>query len=530
MSKYYNVGTHILTTGQELISKHIEYICNMICHHHAPKLVNLITFNENKPDGFGSSHGSSKSMSINLEEHFKHALTQSKENSQYSVRGLLIIELINTCHHELKHIMLKDDLLIISDNDDQKQEDAADEFANSEYWDTAKYINLEVVELGPILDGLLAKFITELKDAQTAGSMTDWQEQQLYMVENGIIYNDTRKHTIIKSMFDFCHYFSKNKESWDRSTIPVFEDTESWGDGDHESLEEALNRSEAVDTLVDNNVADMNHETPHPVVTDSIVDDWKGAVETPAPPIDNGPAIMHEDDDILMGMSMGDNVYDDTGSMEPMGDDNTYHDMSDADSDVNISSFDTTTTTSEPAAQPAPVTPVPSASVGDATHQSLKDITKIVCHRLFQNIYSKCEWDGEGKFLNAGAVLDPVNIADIAGADKLFTHMDILDANGAFKPKQPVSGFLKGTVSAQGLPMYKMYLTVNGMEHKRTFIPQNPQKTGPNGLTAWAKKVQAGHRLAMLLKDNGGPSLYLETTPGQSIGLEKCEECNWGSR
>lgn len=502
MDKHFNVGTQITIAGRSNVSRHLEYVFNMICHKHAPKLVNLITFRADDMKGFGSSHGSAASMAINVSKHFESSLKTCKENPQYSLRGMLIMELINTCHHELKHIMLEDDSALIEDALTQENEDASSEFAGEHWWDSAKYINLEMVSLGPILDKLLADFITSLKNAEMTGEMTDWQEQQLYMVDNGIIYQDTRKSVVLKCMYDFCHYFSKNDNGWNGS-LPIFED---W---------EEFNEPEAAVT------------TPEPVVETTMepetgsIEPTHVEVETPAPIVDEGVLVMQEGEDILSDMETCVNPFETEDIYAADLGEDEHNDMSEA-----YSADDHMVANTAPSA-PASVASAPSPEM-----VRLQNITKLVMRRLFTSIYSKCEWDGRGRFNNAGAVLDPVNIGDIEGASEIFTHVDAVDASGVYVPHHKVDGFIKGVVSQQGLPMYRMYLTINGQELKRTFVPQNPAKVKTDGVTptAWAAKVLNGTRLAMLLPDSGSPKLKIELSAGDSLGLEKVEECNWGNR
>jgi hypothetical protein len=69
--------------------------------------------------------------------------------------------------------------------------------------------------------------------------------------------------------------------------------------------------------------------------------------------------------------------------------------------------------------------------------------------------------------------------------------------------------------------MYNLYLNVGGQLHKRTFIPQNPDKMKDGNLTSWAQQVRAGSRIAMLLADNEGPKLDIKTEPHELLGQEK---------
>jgi hypothetical protein len=147
---------------------------------------------------------------------------------------------------------------------------------------------------------------------------------------------------------------------------------------------------------------------------------------------------------------------------------------------------------------------------------------EIVFRRLFQHIYSKCGWDGAGKFTNAGAVLEAVPIDDITEAKSLFTKMDTFSPEGAYQSAVEITSHITGLVSKEQLPYYRVYLNIGGQIVKRTFIPQNPDKTKNGQITTWANKVRQGSRIAMLLGNNG-PTMHIETEPGQMLGQEKFE-------
>lgn len=520
LPKKYNIATHILTTGRDLISRHIEYIFNAICHHHAPDLINSINLNPDSPKGFGTSMGSAKAISINLVRHFTHALNQSKECPQYSVRGLLILELINTCLHEVKHILLKNEPGITDDSDTQYQEDEAEKFEVLHRWNTAKYVNVEVSEFGPVLDSMMAALYKELTDARENGTMDDWQEQQLYMMDNGILYHDTRTSILLKSVFDFFHYFSKNKEDWDRSLIPVFIEEEEVEISD--TPVEAPVEVEVEENLYPQDEDIFSQEKPHPTVTES---EWN-PTHSPALAhlgvLETGPTVVPDGFDPFLCEDMGDNNYCSDDSFDS-NDNGAQYDMSSMDSEMDVPM-------SAKEMEKPPVQAAPERAIS-AEAQALTNITQIVMHRLFNHIYSKCGWNNIGGFDNPAAILDPVNINDIEGASDLFTHADTVDASGKYTPEVPTNGFLRGLISKDGLPMYKLQLTAGDQTHKRTFIPQNPAKTDDAGkATAWAKKVMTGYRLAMLLPDFGSPKLYVETTPGQVLGQEKLTICKWTNK
>ena len=510
--KKYNIATHILTAGRDLISRHVEYIFNMLCHEHAPDLINSIVFNSNKPLLFGNSMGSAKAISINLIKHFEHALEQSKENPQYSIRAMLIMELVGTCLHEAKHIIMKDDPKVIDDDDSQHQEDEAEKYEGHR-WNVAKTVNVEIMSFGPVLDDLITIYYKELSDAREAGTMTDLQEQQLYMLDNGILYYDTRNSICLKSVFDFFNYFSSDKEGWDRTNIPVFEEVEEF----EETTETTVDTAPPAEVAKEEDIYGDEEIFSEEEIAESL-EDVSNILHSAV--TETGPSIVPDGYDPLMGMEMCENIYNSNDSF--VEEDEEYHDMSSIDSEMD-------TAMSAKELETSPVQAQPERAMSPEANAMI-NISKIVMHRLFNHIYSKCGWNGLGKFTNPNAILDPVNINDIEGASELFTRADSIDADGKYKVGVPTDGFLRGVRSNDGLPMYKLYVTFKGVTQKRTFIPQNPDKMNNGQPTNWAKKVMAGHRIAMLLQENGSPKLYLETTPGQPLGQEKLTICNWDKK
>ncbi len=181
----------------------------------------------------------------------------------------------------------------------------------------------------------------------------------------------------------------------------------------------------------------------------------------------------------------------------------------------------TITTAPVPVTEPTP-SPVETSPIQNINKETIQRAAEEVIRTLFHHVMTKCGFNSQGGYNNPTAVLDPVNIQEIKNASELFSHMDTIDINGIYSPNQPCNGFIKGLISKQKLPMYRLYMNIGGQLLKRTLIPQNPNKLdGNNALTKWAKKARSGHRIMMLLEDEIGVRADIKLTPGTVLGQEE---------
>ena len=104
-------------------------------------------------------------------------------------------------------------------------------------------------------------------------------------------------------------------------------------------------------------------------------------------------------------------------------------------------------------------------------------------------------------------------IAPIALAEeetKVIVFFAFLDANNRWTPKidtkitKCVRGFVTKTTS---LPMYKIFINVNGEEHVRIMVPQNPAKRNASGeLTRTAAMARQGTRIMHIMDGADTPA------------------------
>ncbi len=171
---------------------------------------------------------------------------------------------------------------------------------------------------------------------------------------------------------------------------------------------------------------------------------------------------------------------------------------------------------------PAPILPTETSPIQQTNKETIQKAAEEVIRALFFHVMSKCGFNSQGGYNNPTAVLEPVNIQHIENATELFSHMDTMDTNGVYSPNQPCNGFIKGLISKQKLPMYRIYMNIGGQLLKRTLIPQNPNKLdGNDALTKWAKEARQGYRIMMYLEDEVGVRADIKLAPGTSVGQEE---------
>ena len=184
------------------------------------------------------------------------------------------------------------------------------------------------------------------------------------------------------------------------------------------------------------------------------------------------------------------------------------------------------------APQPQQAQATAEAPPHNLTAEEISSIVKTVLMRLYIHIFSKCGF-ALTHFNNPYGVLEPLSIADIPNADKVFVALDTANAAGQFIKKAPIfrsiegetrpAGCIKGTVGKNtNLPMYHLYVNKgDGILRRIAFLPQNPNKTkGDGALSSWAQAAQRGHCIAMLMVE--GPegsklTTKIETMPGGNL-------------
>ena len=186
----------------------------------------------------------------------------------------------------------------------------------------------------------------------------------------------------------------------------------------------------------------------------------------------------------------------------------------------------------EPAPVVAQVTPPPvniaNGMVMNA--QQIMEIAEKVLRTLFWHVQNKCEFNREGGYNNPTAVLEPVRIDHIPGALQLFTHMNTIDAQGRYANNQPTTNGIKGILTQEGMPAYKLFMNMGGALHYRLLLPANPNKITNGALSKWAQEARNGvRRMALWAEDrSSGAKADITLQPGQPLGQEVFNV--WGAK
>ncbi len=189
----------------------------------------------------------------------------------------------------------------------------------------------------------------------------------------------------------------------------------------------------------------------------------------------------------------------------------------------------------QPAIAPAPshYTPqtlrmgLPNINMDQAT---MRGILEEIYRRMHEHAFTKCGFqlcggqtglDTGFNLAHAGNILQPINIADIPGAEQLVIGFDKYDnVTGKVQMNQPVvGGVISGKLTKKDqLPSYAIYINNNGIEQKRVFMVQNPFKVTGVNYSSTAVKAQQGHQISWVWDgaDNlGGGRRWIYKTENQ---------------
>jgi len=460
--KWYELSG-VLISGGENISGHIEWLTLAAIQATVDTdAVHQVVFNPDLPkDMWGCFYGATRSIAVNLDEHFEFARTSVMDKAtNTNIRLVLLHDLLDTIMHEAWHA--KKCLAGGDFSNSDLDEEGARAWGEAQSWAIARDFDVEIASFGPLLDQLIHDFHEELKEDCKEADAKQWKRQQLYMLDNNLAYYDM-EGTTIKTFREAMAIMADPDAPWP-SKVKEYP-------GDEVAVIEEAAAEEKPTISVE-------------PLTAEYAEDYN--------PLDD------------IGVEMYDPFAEEELSLP-----------------VESTPVETAAPIQEPVVPPVmqetvtqPVTAGPSA-------QDLRNAAEMVMRRLFHHVYTKCGAQNNGTFTNPEAVLEPVHIADIPYATELFVGHQTVDNMGNFISFAPTTEGIKGLVSQQRLPRYTFFMNIGGTKVKRTFIPQNPMKTKADGsFTAWAQRVQSGDKIMMLLKDKSGPTADIQLPAGMPLGQE----------
>lgn len=490
-------AAQVLETGTNLISPHLRWLLrNVILEHCGSDAVNIIAYHKDIPtDSWGEAIPIVKGIAINLKKHFDESFDEvcSEKNKNVSIRFHIISNIIDTALHEAHHLKAAHEQKQYEDPNIEQEE--SKEIAKIKLWEAAKHFDVEIFTFGPVIDSLLHEIIEQFREDITPSEnepnfqVAEWKALQVFMWDHKLAYYDPEKELRIgmRSMFE--GQVTKKGAPWTEPPIMYSGETK---------VREAVISPDQ--TTVPKTLPTMQPVplTSQPVMTQQPIMTQQPVMTQPAmttPTIYTG-----EDERIAIDYSNQSQavLVPITGAEQPQ----------------NLT-------------MPAIAAPIQ----GHLSTEEIRKTAELVLRTLFWHVVNKCEFNIEGGWNNPYAILEPVNISNIPHATQLFTHMSTVDENGVRMDQVPCEGFIKGKLSKlQQLPMYELYLNLNGELHKRTLIVQNPNKKDSAGnYTAWATKARSGHVIMMLLADKkptdppgqNNMKAYITLNPGTHLGQEE---------
>lgn len=471
-------GVQLLETGIENVSPHLRWLLrNAILEHCGMNAVDMIAYHKNIPtDNWGEAITMCKAIALNLEKHYNEAfeevLAQNQKN--VSIRFFLIHNLLDTAIHEAHHLKAAFEQKVYEDQD--IEQDEAVKIANKKSWTTAKLFDVEIFTFGPVLDKLLEDIIEAFREDITPAEgvtetiVDEWKALQVFMWDNKLAFYDPETEQRIGMR----SMFEAQSEELPWTDPPIMFTGET-------------------------KLIIPQQETTTAATTQPAEPIQPVQPVQPEQPVQTGPSLYSGEDEL---------------------------------STVDYSSISYTNPTTATVQTSIPNTAAP--ITGQLSNEEIRSTAEQVFRTLFWHVASKCEFNIEGGWNNPHAIFEPVNITHIPHASQLFTNMNTVDEYGVQLNGAPCNGFIKGKLSKTlQLPMYELFLNMNGTLHKRTLLVQNPnKKKGTTGeYTAWAAKARSGHIIMMLLEDKkptdppekNNLRAHITLNPGAHLGQEVYE-------
>lgn len=458
----------------------------------------------------------SMSTVFNLGFHWSEAFDLiSTEDNKLSLRAMIWYNTIISVLHEIHHAKI-----ILADKNPQemvwtdKMESEATDFAIKRLVDLAKAFPVELPtnEEEPILGERFIEFRKQIEDVKEDEEDGKWCVFQRRLYDDNIVCSTRTEAGEIIDTFSFKEFLrmscdtpeERDDPAWKAETSKIFTSKETL--------------PMAVSEVVDETPATV--ETPaNKAVVDMEVDVDYFDAEEPPPWLE---------DDFVSPGDAGVVAGKTTAAPTIAANTNVYSPQQAAASPTDyVNPVEAALNAGGGAIDPSPQSTgnslpsqVPALTIDLA---EILQIVKTVYMRIYIHVFTKCGFNpnAPASFDNPGAVYDPISIADIPNANKVFLAMDVTDELGKPLKDVAITDQIKGQVfSKSGLPGYWLWLNVNGFKVKRALVPQNPNKTKPDGSpTVMAGRVRQGYAAMWVIADGYGEAdsemkVKIETAPG----------------
>ena len=473
--------------GMHLISEKLAGIISEIMKLDVYKDNYGVRCIEFKDNGFpsgkaGMAYIDGGSVAINLEEIWSACLSVLEEGKvKLSMPGVIWHELIITILHEIHHIDACRDpeLRELSKDDPSGADEEAEAWAKEIICDLGKVLDIEPTPLSN-----MTFFNVKLMELMTSDMKDEeWVIRARVMLEDGIMYHDEDNDITLKTFREYLRGIEDPDEKDD-----------AW--------EQGVSVIDLIFEMDDGSVVKTAEVLPEPVVDAETVDDVPTAEEVVA------GGIAPSTDTLFAPAPSEETVAADLAEEAPASEQ-----IIDVDTVVlpEAIAAEQAQVAAAAVAIPPVAAPATSYEPNGLSNETMIAFLKDVYMRLYSHIFNKCgrQLDNDQGFINPGAVLEPVSIADLIQlhqAANLIMEYDTLNAEGHRQPEL-CQGHIRGVVfnksNQHGIPAYCIYLNINGQRVKRSLIAQNSAKVNVAGqYSSMALEARQGHAIAWLMSED----------------------------
>lgn len=492
----------------------------------------IIFRNDGYPkNALGKSYPLAGAIAINLQEVWDMCVEDFQKKSNWlSLSGHLWNQLLLTILHEIHHVDACRDpeMIELIENSKKDLDDEAEAWAQEVIDDLAKEFDIEPIALAEMeFFGLkLMDLVTKMQSADNQADF-GWLDRALTMLEDGVIYHDPDNDILIKTYREYRRGIKDPEgkdNSWGKaiSVIDLVVDGKPIADEElvaqdspeaekepdvvvlTPGYDQSIAQDEAEEAIVEKQMA-MAAAAPGEEGSELVADDQA----TTLAPEDIDDSNVVEAAVPMFAVDVP-NAAPITAPATPATPTQTPLFASSVPLAPHIQQQNTFMANA--AAGPAPQAPArpQQYEVNNVDPEKFKKFMKDVYMRLYTQIFTKCGWQlqSDQGFLNPGNIVAPVDITDLEkthGVKNVIMEYMTVNAQG-----QPITekcqGHVRGTVFTKsnpyGLPAFVLFLNFNGMQLKRSLVPQNPAKRGTDGqYKATALEARSGHPIAWVMAD-----------------------------
>lgn len=429
------------------------------------------------PDGtpvLGNVSFDHNSISINLLKIVSDAILEAQNKPEVAIIASFHRNLLMTILHEIHHLSSLDEFPT-DPVAAQKEEDDAEEWGKEMIFRLAKTVDIEPAHHSEssFLAGQLMELLMEKDD--------EWSIKQRDMLDNHMFYHlpdkkSDKREVTIHSFKEYMKFQAPDFEDkvWENTTI----------NGVISAPTPAVEQPPATPAMVTaafNPISEVN-----PVINPVSMED-EGWMEIPEAFGDHGEVI-----------------YDDFPAQTPEA--AFTPQFGSATSMQAYAQKYQTPAQPMPQQQAQPKAPVKVYPETGFTEEQTAEIVKTVYFKCYNHFFGPCgpRVDSDRAFEFPEMVYQ-MGIPLTEQEKQVVVKMDCQDVQARLCDNMPTSGgFLHGKMTSRiKLPVYKLYINMNGYELCRMLMPQNTAKdNGQGGLSKQALAARAGNRIMYIKEGN----------------------------